>query len=64
MNMKVTLPTGAVGTITGTFGKSGKFKVHFPSGFGYPDTKNGPLNEKLSFVIKRYVFDKDKKLRQ
>jgi len=57
-NMKVTLPNGAVGMISSSFGKTGKFKVYFPNGFGIDE--NSLLEQKLSFVIKRYIFDKEK----
>uniref|UniRef100_A0A6B2L2C5 Tr-type G domain-containing protein n=1 Tax=Arcella intermedia TaxID=1963864 RepID=A0A6B2L2C5_9EUKA len=64
VNKKISLPTGSQGTIMGSFGKSGKFKVHFPSGFGYPDPKTGPLNQNLTFIIKKYIFDKEKTIHQ
>jgi len=57
-NMKVTLPNGNTGTTVSSFGKSGKFKVLFPSGFGYPE--DNLLTQNISFVIKRYIFDKEK----
>ena len=46
-----------LGTISGTFGKTGKFKATFLNGFNCAD----PLQEKLIFQMKRYIFDKDKK---
>lgn len=47
----------SIGRISGTFGKTGKFKATFPNGF----SSENPEKEKLIFRLKRYIFEKDKK---
>jgi hypothetical protein len=44
------------------FGKSGKFKVFFPGGTGY--TNEELVNQVIKFPMKRYIFDKTKKIIQ
>lgn len=58
VNMKVFLPNGAEGKISGTFGKSGKFKVDFK------EPQEDLAGKTITFPVKRYVFDKNKQLRQ
>lgn len=55
--MAVIGPAGQAGTLQGSFGKSGKFKVHFPSGVALQPGQ--PNRVVLSF--KRYLFDPDKR---
>ena len=57
--MKVWTERGEVGTIEGGFGKSGKFKVHFPDGVA-PQGDGGEAI-RLFLRFKRYVFDKEAK---
>ena len=57
--MKVWTKRGEVGTIEGGFGKSGKFKVHFPDGVA-PQGDGGEAI-RLFLRFKRYVFDKEAK---
>jgi hypothetical protein len=48
-----------IGTIQGSFGKSGKYKISFPNGI--------PLdaaNRRITMHFKRFVFDKTKKMIQ
>ena len=56
--MKVWTNRGEVGTIEGGFGKSGKYKVHFPNGIA---PQEGGESIKLYLRFKRYVFDKEGK---
>lgn len=49
-----------LGVITGTFGKSGKFKVNFPQGFQCEDA----TKQRLHLHLRRYVFDANKKYHQ
>jgi hypothetical protein len=51
-----------IGTIAGAFGKSGKFKVFFPGGTGY--TNEELVNKTITLPMKRYIFDKSKKIQQ
>jgi len=62
VNLFVYLPNEKRGTITGSFGKSGKFKVFFPGGSGYSNEEL--LKQQLTFPIKRYIWDKSKKMSQ
>jgi selenocysteine-specific elongation factor len=55
--MAVRGPAGQGGVIQGSFGKSGKFKVHFPSGIALQPGQPS----KVTLVFKRYVFDPDKR---
>jgi selenocysteine-specific elongation factor len=58
-NLKVTTAGGDAGVLQGAFGKSGKYKVHFPS--GVPDDARSDPNSpshKLLLTFKRYVHDK------
>eukprot|EP00741_Cyanophora_paradoxa_P007404 tig00001127_g7163.t1 len=57
--------TGAVGTIEGSFGKSGKFKVHFPAG-GCEAAGKAAGAEAGALVLryKRYAFDERKRMLQ
>lgn len=49
---------GQEGRIEGGFGKSGKFRVHFPGGIAL-----GPGGQPAAIVLqfKKYVFDSDKR---
>ncbi len=61
VGMRVWTPKNERGVIEGGFGKSGKFKVHFPDG-----TKS-EANDKLALRFKKYVFEHDaqaKKMQQ
>lgn len=56
------LATGQEGRIEGGFGKSGKFRAHFPQGITL-----GPGGQPTRIVLqfKKYIFDADKRqLRQ
>ena len=55
--MQVVTAAGERGTIEGSFGKSGKFKVAFPAGVAQPaaDTPNA-----LTLTFKRFIHDTDK----
>lgn len=55
--MQVTQAGGGTGTIQGSFGKKGKFKVFFPGGVALSDKESSVLT--LSF--KRYLFDENKR---
>ena len=55
-HMQVVTANGDVGTIEGSFGKSGKFKVSFPGGVRTP--ASGSNSIRLTF--KKFIFDKDK----
>ena len=55
--LQVTTANGDVGSIEGSFGKSGKFKVQFPRGVSIP--ASGSTSIQLTF--KKYSFDKDKR---
>ncbi len=54
---QVTTANGDVGTIDGSFGKSGKFKVHFPKGHIIPASGSNTIQ----LTFKKFVFDKDKR---
>eukprot|EP01127_Copromyxa_protea_P017401 TRINITY_DN5298_c0_g1_i2.p1 TRINITY_DN5298_c0_g1~~TRINITY_DN5298_c0_g1_i2.p1 ORF type:complete len:419 (-),score=72.49 TRINITY_DN5298_c0_g1_i2:41-1297(-) len=58
VNMKVFLENGVEGKISGTFGKSGKFKVEFR------EPQEDLAGQIIKFPVKRYIFDKTKQLRQ
>lgn len=60
--LNVYLPNGEKGTIAGTFGKSGKFKVFFPGGTSYSNEEL--VNMTITLPMKRFVFDKSKKIQQ
>ncbi len=52
---------GYIGTIEGSFGKSGKFKVAFQTAIAPP----APGGNKISLTFKRFIYDANKKaLRQ
>ncbi|KAL3148593.1 hypothetical protein ABBQ38_014023 [Trebouxia sp. C0009 RCD-2024] len=55
--LKVTTANGEVGTVEGSFGKSGKFKVQFPGGLNPPAAGNNSIQ----LTFKKFIFDKDKK---
>ncbi|KAL0044347.1 hypothetical protein WJX82_001339 [Trebouxia sp. C0006] len=55
--MQVTTANGDVGTIEGSFGKSGKFKVQFPKGVSIPASGSNTIQ----LTFKKFVFDKDKR---
>ena len=50
---------GEVGTIQGSFGKSGKYKISFPGGI-----PADAANRKITMEFKRYMYDKSKKMIQ
>lgn len=54
---QVTTANGDVGTIEGSFGKSGKFKVQFPKGISIPAFGSNAIQ----LTFKKFVFDKDKR---
>ena len=54
---QVTTESGAVGTIEGSFGKSGKFKVAFPKGIA----PAAPGHNSLRMTFKRYIYDQNKR---
>jgi selenocysteine-specific elongation factor len=58
-NLKVTTAAGDLGVLQGAFGKSGKYKVHFPRGVP-EEARVDPASpaHKLSLTFKRFVFDK------
>ena len=55
--VQVTTPGGEVGTIEGSFGKSGKFTVQFPAGLR--DDVNGMP---ISLRFKKLMFSPDKRV--
>ncbi|KAK9906478.1 hypothetical protein WJX75_002571 [Coccomyxa subellipsoidea] len=55
--MKVTTQNGATGTIEGSFGKSGKFKVAFPEGI----VLAAPGQNTITLTFKRFIYDQDKR---
>ena len=55
--LQVTTAKGEVGTIEGSFGKSGKFKVQFPGGLSPPAAGDNSIQ----LTFKKFVFDKDKR---
>jgi selenocysteine-specific elongation factor len=59
--MRIELETGEQGTIEGSFGKSGKFKLRFPRGGLKEETHR---NKKIIFRYKRFLFDATKHLVQ
>ena len=77
VNLKVSLSTGEMGKIEGSFGQSGKFKVYIDDGLkestkllvgsgkkgkSAPSEKNQKIEIHLKF--KRFVFDKNKTMQQ
>ena len=69
--LRVTASTGACGTIEGAFGKSGKFKVYFPDGLvpegggeGASTAKADGAGARITLECKRFLYDKEKRLRQ
>ena len=59
-NMEVQTGTGAVGTVAGSFGKSGKFKVSFRTAVSKEEQGNPEAN-KLVMRFRKYIFDDDKR---
>lgn len=55
--LQVTTANGEVGTIEGSFGKSGKFKVQFPGGLSPPAVGDNSIQ----LTFKKFIFDKDKR---
>jgi selenocysteine-specific elongation factor len=53
----VVTAAGERGTIEGSFGKSGKFKVAFPGGVMQPAPG---ASSSLTLTFKRYIHDEDK----
>ena len=61
-NMRVTTGAGDVGVLLGAFGKSGKYKVHFPEGVAEEArADDSSAAHKLLLTFKRHVFDKSAK---
>ncbi len=58
VSLQVQTARGATGTIEGSFGKSGKFKVSFPNGVALGD---GPDANVITLRFKRFVYDKNAK---
>jgi len=58
VGLKVKRSTGEEGVIESSFGKSGKFKVRFPQG------NQKDVTGSLSLQFKRYLFSKEKSLKQ
>lgn len=56
--VQVTAGCGTSGVITGSFGKSGKFRVSFADGL---PQQLGDGDKALALVFKRFVFDRDKR---
>lgn len=59
IGMAVRGPSGEMGILEGSFGKSGKFKVRFAQGLEHPLEKGQQVPVVLEY--KRYVFDADKR---
>lgn len=55
--LQVVTAHGEHGVIEGAFGKSGKFKVQFPSGVRTP----APGSNSLSLTFKKFLFDKNRR---
>ena len=55
--MQVVTQEGRLGTITGSFGKSGKFKVSFQT----PITPPQPGCNSIALTFKRFIYDPNKK---
>lgn len=55
--LQVTTQSGAIGTIEGSFGKSGKFKVAFPEGIA----PAAPGQNSITLVFKRFIYDQNKR---
>ena len=53
----VTAADGKAGVIEGPFGKSGKFKVHFPSGV----SASSAGSNNLHLTFKKFIFDKNRR---
>lgn len=47
-----------MGTIVGSFGKSGKYRVDFPDGLANELSDD---DKALTLAFKRFVFDRDKR---
>ena len=56
LGWQVTTTSGAFGTIEGSFGKSGKFKVAFPEGI-----VPAPGHKPVTLTFKRYIYDRNKR---
>lgn len=54
---QVITESGAVGTIEGSFGKSGKHKVAFPEGL----VLAAPGHNSITLTFKRYIYDENKR---
>lgn len=55
----VAVPGGQPGRIEGGFGRSGKFRVHWPG--GAPRPVPGAPPPRLQLRFKRFLFDSDKR---
>lgn len=53
----MTTQNGATGTIEGSFGKSGKFKVAFPEGI----VLAAPGQNAITLTFKRFIYDQNKR---
>ncbi len=58
LGMEIITERGEVGRCEGPFGKSGKFKVYFPTG------TEAIAKDKLILNFKKYIFDPTKKMVQ
>ena len=57
LNVQVVTANGKIGTIEGSFGKSGKFKVQFPGSVSL----SGSGSNAIRLTFKKFIFDKDKR---
>mmetsp|Transcript_26113 Transcript_26113/g.85801 ORF Transcript_26113/g.85801 Transcript_26113/m.85801 type:complete len:561 (+) Transcript_26113:30-1712(+) len=60
--MQVVSANGEKGTVQGSFGKSGKFKMLFPDGIAAAPEGSGGIKVTLNF--KKYLYDTEKKMIQ
>ena len=56
--VQVTSGGGCIGTIEGSFGKAGKFRVAFPDGL---PQSSSDTDKAIALIFKRFVFDRDKR---
>ena len=55
--LQVTTQNSITGTIEGSFGKSGKFKVAFPEGI----VPGAPGQNSVTLTFKRFIYDQNKR---
>ncbi|GAQ81505.1 Selenocysteine-specific elongation factor [Klebsormidium nitens] len=60
VGLRVTTEAGEEGTIQSSFGKSGKFKLHFPGGV---QQASGQAS-KVTLEFKRFIYDRSKRMIQ